>query len=412
MADDISNVLILNKKSIQSQENQIFVTELEKFRPYQNRLLQMAHKQASLMKELTSAYGDLLQDKRIRAEQNKYESLSRQRNGVLTKFKKTHQAFLDITAGLGKAMEFYLEMVETVESLEKNVETFVVNRRTEGAQLLAQIESDKSSEAEREQKRMQELMERMNMNRDSKKAPLRPAPLKDFSRHDQVSTPQQTPSHIMPERSSPPPTPRYAPHAPAQSGYYASATPPPPPPPPPPGPPASSTFPPYQYPPAPPTNGQYPGQPQTPRRESYPVPQMATFNRPSAYQLPGTPRRESHSHANMPASPTPTQTHMQYQNMHYAGQQYQQGYPPQQHQPHTPSHQPYNPGAYAVPPPPPPPPGPPRQQYGQMQQQAYQHQPPPTPGQQGQYYSQQQQQQQGPPGQQQGDPWSGLSQWK
>jgi hypothetical protein len=62
--DDISNVLILNKKAITNHENQLFQAELEKFRPYQTRLLQANHKQSLLMKELTKAYSDLLQDRR------------------------------------------------------------------------------------------------------------------------------------------------------------------------------------------------------------------------------------------------------------------------------------------------------------------------------------------------------------
>src|SRR5690606_9997868 len=65
--------------------------------------------------------------------------------------------------GLAKATQFYNEMRETVESLQKNVDTFVNNRRNEGAQLLSQIEAGKGTEAEREQKRMKELMEKLSM---------------------------------------------------------------------------------------------------------------------------------------------------------------------------------------------------------------------------------------------------------
>ncbi|KAI7068184.1 BRO1-domain-containing protein, partial [Hortaea werneckii] len=83
--DDISNVLILNKKAVSNQEAQLFKAELEKFRPHQNRILQANHKQSSLMKELTRTYNDLLQDKRVKGEQNKYEAFSRQRNTVLNK---------------------------------------------------------------------------------------------------------------------------------------------------------------------------------------------------------------------------------------------------------------------------------------------------------------------------------------
>lgn len=178
--DDISNVLILNKKTISNHENQLFQAELEKFRPHQNRLLQANHKQTALMKELTKLYGDLLQDKRVRSEQAKYEAYTRQRNLVLGKYMKVHQAFNDLLAGLGRAKNFYSEMQETVESLGKNVQTFVSNRRSEGAQLLGQIEREKSinvgSQADRERDRLREIMERMSMDPSLSSSPTKSAP--------------------------------------------------------------------------------------------------------------------------------------------------------------------------------------------------------------------------------------------
>lgn len=178
--DDISNVLILNKKTISNHENQLFQAELEKFRPHQNRLLQANHKQTALMKELTKLYGDLLQDKRVRSEQAKYEAYTRQRNLVLGKYMKVYQAFSDLLAGLGRAQSFYSEMKETVESLGKNVQTFVSNRRSEGAQLLGQIEREKSinagSQADRERDRLREIMERMSVDPSLSSSPTKSAP--------------------------------------------------------------------------------------------------------------------------------------------------------------------------------------------------------------------------------------------
>lgn len=190
-ADDISNVLILNKKSIANHESKLFEAELEKFRPHQNRLLQANHKQTALMKELTLLYGDLLQDKRVRSEQAKYESYTRQRNSVLSRYRKVYQAFNDLIAGLMRAQSFYSEMRETVDSLENNVQDFVNNRREEGGLLLQAIERTKATyavgQSERERDRLRDMMERMNVNDSGSatNAPLkrtksrgsRPAPL-------------------------------------------------------------------------------------------------------------------------------------------------------------------------------------------------------------------------------------------
>lgn len=151
-----------------NHENQLFQSELDKFRPHQQRLIQATHKQTALMKELTRIYGGLLQDKRVKSEQAKYENFTRQRNLVLTKYRKVYQAFNDLIDGLMRAQSFYSEMKDTVESLEKNVETFVNNRRSEGAQLLAQIERDKQNsaggQADRERDRLKDIMERMSMS--------------------------------------------------------------------------------------------------------------------------------------------------------------------------------------------------------------------------------------------------------
>jgi hypothetical protein len=167
--DDISNVLILNKKSIANQDTQIFKAELEKFRPHQNRILQANHKQKALLNELTRSMDALLSDKRVRSEQSKYEAFNRQRSSVLSKYKKVFQAFDDLVTGLMRAQGFYSEMKETVESLSKNVETFVNNRRSEGGQLLNTIESSKhpggnSGVVDWERAGVNQLMERMTVD--------------------------------------------------------------------------------------------------------------------------------------------------------------------------------------------------------------------------------------------------------
>ncbi|KAL8769709.1 MAG: hypothetical protein Q9209_004325 [Squamulea sp. 1 TL-2023] len=210
--DDISNVLILNKKSIANHESQLFQAELEKYRPHQNRLLQGKHKQTALMKELTKAYGDLLQDKRVRSEQLRYENFTKQRNSVATKYKRVFQAFNSLIDGLMRAQSFYTEMRDTVESLEKNVETFVSNRRAEGAQLLGQIERDKANysggQADRERDRLRELMERMST--DPSSSPTKP------------NTPWPPP--LSRPLQSHDPYPNKSP-APPSSSYYAKPSP-------------------------------------------------------------------------------------------------------------------------------------------------------------------------------------------
>jgi hypothetical protein len=371
--------LILNKKSISSHEAQLFQAELEKYRPHQTRLLQANHKQASLMKELTTAYSDLLQDKRVRSEQSKYESITRQRNAVMIKYKKIYQAFTDLNAGLFKATRFYSEMRETVDSLEKNVETFVNNRRSEGAQLLSQIEKDKESkaggQADRERERLKELMERMSMDPATSPSKLRsPTPRASTattSSYPVSNTYHTTSAPISPNYPSATFTGQYnipTSHSPAtvqsQQGYQ-------------------------QYPTA---NGSYQQPQNPPRRESFNHGGSATRDayNPSTYQ-----RRDSYQ---TPVSPPPNQQYFSQSPGPY-------GYPPQGQQQQQ---QPYVPPGYVPPPPPPgPPPIGPQQSYPNPPVPGYPagpagyiQNPPARP-------QRNSQQQQGQP-----DPWASLSAWK
>ncbi|EFE41127.1 hypothetical protein TRV_04143 [Trichophyton verrucosum HKI 0517] len=217
--DDISNVLIFNKKAIANQEDQLFQTELEKFRPHQNRLLQANHKQSGLMKELAKVYGDLLQDKRVRAEKSKYEVLTKQRNTVISKYRKAHKAFNELLNGLSQAQAFYMQMRDTIDNLQQNVETFLNNRRSEGAQLLSQIERDKAAQAsgheERERDKLKNLMERLSVDpASSSSTPPPPAPKR-------AANTAKSPTHSgLPPQQPPTRSPITAQYPPSTSTGY------------------------------------------------------------------------------------------------------------------------------------------------------------------------------------------------
>ncbi|KAL2200642.1 BRO1-like domain-containing protein [Corynascus similis CBS 632.67] len=368
-------ILILNKKSIANYEQQLFQQELEKYRPYQNRLVQATHKQAALMRELTVAFNGLLQDKRVRAEQSKYESFQRQRGAVINRYKRAYQEFLDLEAGLQSAKTWYKEMKETVESLEQNVETFVNNRRAEGAQLLNQIEQDraasKGAQAALEQERLRGLMERMSMDppttspHTTSSRPT-PAPL-SFSPGPMYPRGSFSGQYQVP--SSPPPAQTTAPQS------YVSQ-------------PGGQTF---TYNPS--SHGRIPG-------PASPPPSQSTFN--IGPVRPG------------PASPPPTQTsfshtarYSTYGNPAAMQQPQPQQQPPQLQQ--APTHQQQQHASY-IPPnfvPPPPPPGPPPlgpQQTVHFGSEYYTGDPNTgRPGSAQQHLHGQGQQQ---------DPWAGLSAWK
>jgi hypothetical protein len=310
------------------------------------------------MKELTRTYGDLLQDKRVRSEQNKYESFSRQRNTVLSRYRKVYQAYVDLNAGLERARQFYSEMKETVESLEKNVQSFVENRRSEGSQLLNAIEAAKGSGADREQARLKELMERMSVNpspNPQSNSPIhqshihRPPPLQSQTSY---GTHQQQQSMYNPT-ASPPATPQYQN---SLRSPYSNAQP-------------------YQAPSAAASYRQdsYPQQTQTQRDSAYNPSQYGPVS-PPAHQQYFSPPPQQQNYGQ------PTTTHHAYAQ----NQQLPAGWHP-----------------------PPPPPGPPpANDYSAMQAANY----PSGPG--GYASDPRRSGQGGGNGAPAGDPWAGLSGWK
>ncbi|KAJ5324987.1 hypothetical protein N7476_003587 [Penicillium atrosanguineum] len=306
--DDISNVLILNKKSITGQESQLFEAELEKFRPHQNRLLQANHKQSSLMKELTKTYGDLLQDKRVQSEQSKYEGITRQRNAVMARYKKVYEAFNGLTMGVSQARKFYNDMGDNVDSMRKNVETFIGNRRSEGAQLLSQIERDKavgvSDQEDLEREKLRQLMERLSTEPKPSSSSPSTGSIAPPSKIKSPPPPVQAPVYgaVGPE---PKMSPRYPPsmpgavplsHSPAPYGQYMGGAP---------GYNPAQPFQqgvaaplsegynpmayPYQTPVSPPPNQQYFSQTPTPYSgypSASPAPSSAVSTQPSHYMAP------------------------------------------------------------------------------------------------------------------------------
>lgn len=329
------------------------------------------------MKELTATFNNLLQDKRVRSEQSKYEAIQRQRGTVVNRYKRAYQEFLDLEAGLQGAKTWYTEMKETVDSLDKNVETFVNNRRSEGAQLLNQIEQDKavhkSQQAEVERERLRGLMERMSMD-----PAVSPGPRPGSTRSVPAPLSFAQSQSPYPGQSN---TPRYP--STSFGGQYQVATSPPP---------VQTTFPTYS---SPPPNPSFASTPQ-PQNLSYG--QQATYNPSNWGRNPGPtsppPNQSTFGRgANGPASPPPTQTsfsHGQPYNT-YGNPQVQQQQPQNS----------YVPQGFV---PPPPPPGPPP--LGPQQTMHYSGQ----PGQ--DYYGQSQSAAPRSAQPQSQDPWAGLSQWK
>lgn len=164
----------------------------------------------------------------------------------MARYKKVYEAFGGLSSGIGQARTFYKDMGENVESLRKNVETFISNRRSEGAQLLSQIERDKASgvseQEDREREKLRQLMERLSTepkptstspSTGSSGAPGAPSKVKSPP-PSSIKAPSYSAAVPSPKMSPryPPTMPGAAPphgvpisHSPAPYGQYMGATP-------------------------------------------------------------------------------------------------------------------------------------------------------------------------------------------
>ncbi|ODV62604.1 Bro1p [Ascoidea rubescens DSM 1968] len=135
--DDISNVLILNKNLSEEQlKNTIFIQELEKFEPHENRIELTIHKQSTILPIISKNWNELNGNnsyiKEIREKVNKmkldsqiFEKLFRQFEVNFNKYKGNYL----------KGNEFYLNLVKYFKVVEDNIKEFVKVRHDESVRI-------------------------------------------------------------------------------------------------------------------------------------------------------------------------------------------------------------------------------------------------------------------------------------
>ena len=96
--DDISSVLILNKKN-PNIESQLFPSELEKFRPYQTRLAGLGVKQQDLLSEVIRSFKSLLQEQAGSKEQKEIEAAQEEVDGYISRFRAAKGGWEDVREG-------------------------------------------------------------------------------------------------------------------------------------------------------------------------------------------------------------------------------------------------------------------------------------------------------------------------
>lgn len=133
--DDISDVLILNKKT-PDIEQRVFASELEKFNPHRTRISATISRQEELIEEMTTTFTSVLEDKNNKTKQDRWSRIAERRSESISKFEHAIQSYHELSAGIARAKTFYDELEGLVNRINDNITKFVQNRQLEGRSLL------------------------------------------------------------------------------------------------------------------------------------------------------------------------------------------------------------------------------------------------------------------------------------
>ena len=379
-SDDISHLLILNRRASTDSQTQLFQQELDKFRGTMQRILRNVGEQERVLGELTQNWKEINESSRGRSIGREWEEKSRAREQLVGQLKRAKDANAQVRAGLGKALAFYSELQEIATQLRRNARAFVEERAIERDRLLGEVEWQSGAGGSGS---LEGAFGRMDMGgRGASRMDSAPPPRASYptSPAPPPPPPQAPPltsymhsspygsldaafgSGMTSSRAAPAPAPYPASPPPLQT--YTSAPPPPshfssfssPPPPsgsqygapPPPSPQSSLQYgapPPslhYGGPP-PPSSSQYPSPPPTSSPSSHYYAQPpAQYRQPS---LPPPPPQWNSSYSTASQLPPPPPPPQSSQSYGYGAPHYPSGPPPpplptQQRQPSYSSHMP------------------------------------------------------------------------
>ncbi|KAI0696339.1 BRO1-domain-containing protein [Cytidiella melzeri] len=367
--DDVSHLLLLNRRNT-GAESTLFAGELEKFKPYQQRLASTIHHEQVTVQEVSALWRTLRDLAGRGPGARKWEERERRKKDTIKRFSQARDGYMEARDGLAKGLQFYNELTELTAALKRSARSFIAERNAERQAMVSNAETQKRLSVgptsppllakkppppppphARAGSGLDTAFASMSLRASSSPVPPPPSGHGSWA----ASPPQQyTPSVLQPSRAPTLPPPPPPPPTQAQSTYQASAPPPP------------------------------------PASDPYASLGMFGSSTSSAYTSP--------SPSGPPRAPPPPQQQPQYTQpaqTPYGQPQRQQSYPPAPQQPPYVGYgyqQPTSPVGSGLPPPPPPvsyhtqlygspPPLPPA---SPQQQQQYQYQgfPPPPPNQQ------------------------------
>ncbi|KAK7032954.1 BRO1 domain-containing protein [Favolaschia claudopus] len=245
--DDVSHLLLLNRRNT-GVEPTLFAAELEKFRPYQQRLAATIHHQEVALQEIAARWKSLKDATDSKSPARRWEQMEKKRAESVRRFGRARECYEEVRDGLAKGLTFYTELTELTTKLRKNVKAFVAARIEERERLVAKLDSERrftpSNPPPLAAKPLQSGLESGLAGMSLGGSPARPPQWQTATPQQQYPSPppaQYSASPSQPYPSAPPPPSHYPtppPPPPASQPYYQQPPPPsrqqsfPPPPPP------------------------------------------------------------------------------------------------------------------------------------------------------------------------------------
>ncbi|KAJ6475823.1 BRO1-domain-containing protein [Mycena vitilis] len=140
--DDVSHLLLLNRRNT-GVEPTLFAAELEKFRPYQQRLAATIHHQEVALQDVAARWKMLKDFTDFKSPARKWDEKEKRRKEGVRRFGRAREGYEEVRDGLAKGLTFYTELTELTTKLRRNVKAFVGGRIEERERLVAKLESEK-----------------------------------------------------------------------------------------------------------------------------------------------------------------------------------------------------------------------------------------------------------------------------
>ena len=116
-ADDVSHLLLLNRRN-SSVEPTLFAAELEKFRPYQQRLAATVHHQQIVLQEIQGMWKSLRDSAGRGPGAKKWEEREKRKKDAVRRISRARDGYMEVRDGLTcvhRSLAYYARSLSTAK---------------------------------------------------------------------------------------------------------------------------------------------------------------------------------------------------------------------------------------------------------------------------------------------------------